>query len=131
MKKDNYSKSLQNLVQELTNFQELLNTPCEPGVSESLKVRLLAQTMNSVQNIKTLAEEVKSIKSFTLLGQDFTHFCLLLVNGSDMADHLLALNETPAKIQKQVRSWKKIAAKFRPFLKNSIYSRVEAPVQIK
>lgn len=125
MKNNYYSKSLQILIKELINFQRLLDDHCKPRLGESLNTLILEQIMNSVQKIKAMAEEAKSIQSLTLFNQDFSHFCLLLVEGSDMADYLLGLDETPTKIQKQARSWKKTAAKFRPFLKNSIYSQTE------
>ena len=131
MKKDYYSKSIQILAQELSNFQELLDSTCESEVDKRIKGWPLEQIMNSVQNIKTMAAEVKRIKSLTLLNQDFAHFCLLLIDGSDMANHLLASDETHAKIQKQARSWKKIAAKFKPFLKNSIYNQPNVGIHLQ
>jgi hypothetical protein len=127
MKNNHYLKPLRILVQELTHFQKLLDTHCNTKPSRSLKVCPLEQLMNSVQNIKAIAEEAKRVRSLTLLNQDFSHFCLLLVNGSDMADYVLALNETHhGQIQKQAHSWKKIAVKFKPFLENSIYNEAKA-----
>lgn len=74
--------------------------------------------------------EAQEIKSLTLLNQDFSNFCLLLVNGSDMADYLLARHETSKKIQIQARYWKDTAVQFKPFLKNSIYSQSDIGIKL-
>lgn len=130
MKKDNYFTSLHSLAQELSNFQELLNITYKSEIDGNLIKQPLGQMINVVQGIKVLVEEVKREESLTLLNQDFSNFCLLLIYGSDMADCLLARDETSKKIQNQARHWKDIAAKFRPFLKNSIYNRTETSIHL-
>ncbi len=128
MKKDNYSNSLQILAQELNNFQELLTISFQSGAAGNSKIWSLEQIMNSVQNIKVLTGEFESVKSLTLINQDYSNFCFLLFEGSIMADYLLAKNNTPKKMQRLASYWKDTAVKFKPFLENSIYNEMEVGI---
>lgn len=118
MKINDYSKLIQLLVAAIGNLQKLVE-----GSSKKLRSN---QIIQSIEEIKTLAEEANTIKSLTLIDQDFTRFCVLLINGSDMAAYLLGANDVPKKIQNQANSWKSTAASFKPFLKNSIYNKANS-----
>ncbi len=126
MKINDCSKFLQLLIKELSDLQKLVNTFSKSKAEGNSKRLLVNQIIKAIQDIKALAEEAKAIKSVILLDQDFTRFCILLIDGSDMADYLLDLDGIPERLQKQAASWKRTAATFKPFLKNSIYNKANS-----
>ncbi len=116
MKKNDYSKLLQTLVQELDYFQKLLIFSERSKVDKGLKELNLDQIIGAIQKVMTMVREVKEMKKLTLIDKDFTNFCFLLIHGSDMADYLLTLEESSEKVRWHAHSWKKIAGTFKPFL---------------
>lgn len=114
MKKvDIFFNTSKTLAKELTILQSQLDKDNDMTLM-SLK--------DDINKILPLLREFQTINSFTLLGQDYVNFCLLIVHGSDMADYLLDSRKIPKKYRWHARRWQEIVTHFKPFIEKSSYS---------
>lgn len=76
----------------------------------------IPQLLNHAQEMQQIAQQMGSLRSITLFGQDYTNFCFFIIYGSEMADYLLSTQRSSQLSRRHALRWKELAVKFTPFL---------------
>lgn len=115
------SESLRILSEELSNFTINLKVFSDSMEKENSRKIVKLQKLTKQNNqIKTIIDKIQEAKSLTLLDQDYSNFCLLILYGSFMAEQLLATEASDHSSYRHATEWKTLAQTFKPFFeKNS------------
>ncbi|MBS0349898.1 MAG: hypothetical protein JSR33_01695 [Proteobacteria bacterium] len=112
-----YPESLRKLTKEIREIQDNLEL-----IEASLSKNQLAgsqkwqELTKQLQQVKGLIRRLKSVKSFNLLGKDYTNFCFLINYGNHMADYLLANANNSASSRQHAQYWRTLVDKFKPMI---------------
>ena len=125
MKKTEFLASLNFLSQKLTSINLNLGFLFKAIKENSLEESRCEQTIQEVEEVKNLINQLVDINIIILIDQDYTNFCLLILYGSLMAEHLTKMKRVSRKTVKVMHNWWQLEKIFKHLLEeNIIFSSV-------